>query len=66
MYEMFLKDWATMNSTLGSLREDQIKDLINLEIQGKGRMAWLERMHQRYNKRRIERERAEILSGKLL
>ena len=64
--QVYLKDWGFMNSQLATLREDQLKQLINMEISGKRRETWIERLHQRYSKLRVARERAELLGGKLL
>ena len=61
--QVYLKDWGFMNSQLATLREDQLKQLINMEISGKRRETWIERLHQRYSKLRVARERAELLGG---
>ncbi len=66
MLQMFLSSWVDINKALPSLREDQLKELINMERQGKARKAFLDRMHQRYCKLRSKRERAELDGGKLL
>lgn len=64
--QLYLKDWGFMNSQLSTLREDQLKQLINMEISGKRRETWIERLHQRYSKLVTVRQRAELLGGKLL
>lgn len=64
--QLYLKDWGFMNSQLSTLREDQLKQLINMEISGKRRETWIERLHQRYSKLVTARERIELLGGKLL
>ena len=64
--QLYLKDWGFMNSQLATLREDQLKQLINMEISGKRRETWIERLHQRYSKLVTARERIELLGGKLL
>ena len=61
--QLYLKDWGFMNSQLATLREDQLKQLINMEISGKRRETWIERLHQRYSKLVTARERAELLAG---
>ena len=64
--DLFLQNWGFMNSQLASLREDQLKEMINAELAGKKRKDWLIRMHQRYSKLVTARERIELLGGKLL
>ena len=64
--QLYLTEWGFMNSQLSTLHEDQLKQLINMEISGKRRETWVERLHQRYSKLVTARERAELLGGKLL
>lgn len=66
LHLLLLSDWALLNRDLSSLREDQLKELINAEIAGKKRESFLTRMHQRYAKLVTARQRAEMLEGKLL
>jgi DNA polymerase III delta prime subunit len=55
-----LSNWHTLNSMLSTFREDQVLELLELEKQGKKREDVLVRLHQRYNKLRYLRERAEL------
>jgi hypothetical protein len=60
MYEQILRSWKTLNEFLTELREDQVKELMNLELNGKCREDIVERLHQRYTKLRMTRERVEL------
>lgn len=61
-----LHDYGKLNAELSSLREDQLKALINYECSTKKRASFIERLHQRYSKLYVARERAELLGGGLL
>jgi len=60
MYEMILRSWKTLNEMMGELREDQLRDLIEIEQNHKGRKDVLLRLHQRYSMLRMKRERVEL------
>ena len=56
-----LKDWRSLNKILPGLREDQVRELLDMEIVGERRVTVIERLHQRYNTLRVNRERVELL-----
>jgi hypothetical protein len=66
---MTLSNWTTLTGMLSSLREDQVKILLDEEMgRDKPRAAFVERLHQRYSSLRMRRERDELLAtvqGKL-
>lgn len=53
--------WRELNARLLLLTEAQVLALLEEERAGKCRVAFLERLHQRYSVLRSERERAELL-----
>jgi hypothetical protein len=55
-------NWRELNARLGSLREDELAELIEQERQGERRPTLLVRMHQRFTVLRALRERRELLS----
>ena len=56
--------WVDFNLMLKQLREDQIKVMLESEVESKEpRVIIIERLHQRYTKLRSMRERAELLKG---
>lgn len=55
-------NWRTLNARLGSLREDELEQLIQEELRGEKRPTLLIRMHQRFTVLRSLRERREILN----
>jgi hypothetical protein len=55
-------NWRELNARLGSLREDELEQLIQEELRGEKRPTLLVRMHQRFTVLRSLRERREILS----
>lgn len=61
--EMVLKNWDTFHEFLPTLREDQIEQLFNFEIQNKRRKSFIIRLHQRFSSLRMDRERKEILEA---
>lgn len=64
--KMTVGSWEEFIKDLPKLREDQLKQLINYEISTSRRQSFVERMHQRYCKLRMQRERKELMSGGLL
>jgi hypothetical protein len=58
-----MNNWRTLNQTLNSLNEAQVKALLDEEIVGQRRTTFLKRLHQRYCILRAARERAEIFSA---
>lgn len=61
-----LASWESMNESLTTLTEDQLKLLINYERSTRDRRNLIERMHQRYGKLRTARERIELMNGGML
>lgn len=55
-------NWRELNARLGSLREDELEQMIREEMKGEKRPTLLVRMHQRYTVLRSLRERREILN----
>ncbi len=47
---------------IGTLSEEELKQLLDDEIKGKKREMFVLRLHQRYCTRRAARERAELLA----
>lgn len=56
-----LHSWITLNNVLNQLSEDQVKSMLEYELQHENRKTFLERLHQRYNTLRVMRERKEML-----
>lgn len=52
--------WRSLNSALVTMPEQQVKELLDEEMQGARRIAVMERLHQRYNTLRVARERVEM------
>lgn len=55
-------NWRELNARLGSLREDELEQMIREEMNGERRPTLLIRMHQRFTVLRSLRERREILN----
>jgi hypothetical protein len=53
-------NWRELTSRLGSLREDELEQMIQAELAGPKRLTLLVRMHQRYTVLRSLRERQEM------
>lgn len=60
MYETILKSWKSLNEFLTEMREDQVKEMLEVELKTKCREDIVERLHQRYTKLRTARERLEL------
>lgn len=61
-----LRSWATLQAHITTIdSEDEAKWLMRAEQAGKNRIRILERLHSRYNKLRLERERRELSKGML-
>jgi hypothetical protein len=56
-----LENWRVLNQHLNTLNEDEVKALLDHEIQNRARAMFLQRLHQRYNAMRVSRERIELL-----
>ncbi len=57
-----LTSWKTVNQMIDEFREDQIKAMLDHEVATKKRENVIERLHQRYCKLRMQRERAELMA----
>ena len=57
-----LHNWTSLQFSLTDLREDQVKELLDYELENSKRPSFVERLHQRYSVLRAARERAELLS----
>lgn len=53
--------WRELNRLLPLLNEQQVLAMLEEERAGRARVAFLERLHQRYNVLRAARERHELL-----
>lgn len=60
MIDLVLKNWRTLNETLTTLREDQVKELLDYEMANRKRKDMITRLHQRYTMLRAARERKEL------
>ena len=59
-----LASWATLQPHITTIHtEDEARWLMKAEQSGKNRIRILERLHSRYNKLRLERERRELSKG---
>lgn len=56
-------NWRQLNARLGSLREDELEQMIQEELQGERRSTLLIRMHQRFTVLRNLRERRELVNA---
>lgn len=54
------KGWPGFNRGLSKLSEDSLKKALELELAGKNRPSYIERIHNRYNTIRVEREKREL------
>lgn len=52
--------WLSLNKALRTANEAQASDMLREEKQGKSRLSYLLRIHQRYNSQRALREREEL------
>lgn len=55
--------WQDLQSTLRKADESTCKKMIEYELKNQRRLQFMLRMHGRYNRLRITRERAEIANG---
>jgi hypothetical protein len=54
------KGWADFSEALGDLTETELEELLDKELNGKNRPSYVERIHSRFNSRRLEREKREL------
>ena len=56
-------DWKSLVTTLNKMTEEEVKSLLDDEIEKHRRPAFARRLHQRYSALRTLRERAVIMEG---
>ncbi len=61
MMMAMLNDYAVLNRELSTLTEEQLWNLIEMEVAGRKRRSFAERIHQRYSKLVTARERVELM-----
>jgi hypothetical protein len=57
-----LHNWTMLNDSLPDLSEQEVKQMLDFEMQYENRKTFLERLHARYNTLRVMRERSEMLA----
>ena len=57
-----LEDYNMLNNKLSELTEEQLWNLIEMEVAGKKRRSFVERLHQRYSKVFTARQREELMN----
>jgi hypothetical protein len=58
--------WRKLVTLVGSMSEDDIKNALNYEVSTTNRSSIVLRLHQRYTKVRMFRERIALRKGELL
>jgi len=56
-------NWHSLATTIRSLSEEQLKQLLDEEVSTHRRPVMAQRLHQRYSAVRTARERAEIMEN---
>lgn len=54
-------DWRSLAATLNTLSEDEIKKVLDFEMDNQRRPSIVRRLHQRFAMLRSARERAELI-----
>jgi hypothetical protein len=54
-------DWRSLAATLNTLSEDEIKKVLDFEMDNQRRPSIVRRLHQRFAMLRSARERAELM-----
>ena len=57
-----LANWRDLNESLHELNEDQVRTMLDWELEHEWRVTVVERLHQRYNALRVKREREELMA----
>jgi len=57
-----LANWRDLNESLHELNEDQVRTMLDWELEHAWRVTVVERLHQRYNTLRVKREREELMA----
>lgn len=52
--------WRTLTDILSTLKEEDVLDLLEKELEGEKRWSIVQRLHQRYTVLRAARERKEL------
>jgi hypothetical protein len=60
------RTWQLLIQLLPDYKEEELKAMINRELRGLNRKYFLLRLHGRYNKLRLYRERKQLKAGKAL
>jgi len=60
------KSWRELIQEVGALTEQELRESINFEVSTYRRAAFIKRMHQRFERLRSARERAELVAGETL
>lgn len=55
-------NWSLLATTLNTMTESQVKDLLDEEMEKHKRPVFARRLHQRYSSLRTTRERKEIMA----
>jgi|TARA_R110002126_G_scaffold290645_1_gene448106 hypothetical protein len=55
-------DWRSLAATLNTLSEDEIKKVLDFEMDNQRRPSIVRRLHQRFAMLRSARERAELMA----
>ena len=55
-------DWRSLAATLNTLSEDEIKKVLDFEMDNQRRPSIVRRLHQRFAILRSARERAELMA----
>lgn len=58
-----LGNWRTLNDAILSLSEPAVRQLLHYELTHERRDQWLSRLHHRFNRLRLLRERQRMLLG---
>jgi len=59
---MIKVDWRSLAAALNTLSEEEIKELLNIEMEAQRRPSIVRRLHQRFTMLRSARERAELMA----
>lgn len=54
------KGWHAFNHGLSMLTENELSRALDLELKGKNRPSYIERIHTRFNNARVSREKLEL------
>lgn len=63
---MIFESWRQLTSKVSDMTEEELLVAINMEVSTYGRKPFIERMHQRYSKLRVARERDQLCKKEIL